>query len=122
MLQTLSLYAIAAMFTAAGVAHFVKPDVFVPLVPSYLPAPKLLVYVSGVFEVLGGLGVLLSSVRVYAGWGLIAMLAVFLVVHIYMVRDPDGRFEALPTWMLWVRIPLQFVLMAWVYWAVILGG
>lgn len=119
MLQTLSLYTLAAMFTAAGIAHFVKPGFFVRIVPTYLPAARLLVYASGVFEIAGGVGVLIPSVQVYAGWGLIVMLAAFLPVHTYMARDPDGKFAGLPSWMLWLRIPMQFVIMAWVYWAVL---
>lgn len=119
-MHVLSLYAIAAMFIAAGMAHFIKPNIFTRIVPSYLPAPRLLVYASGVFEIAGGVGVLVSSTQVYAGWGLIAMLAAFLPVHTYMARDPDGRFSDVPGWMLWLRIPLQFVLMAWIYWAVLM--
>ncbi|MFO8231054.1 MAG: DoxX family protein [Longimonas sp.] len=121
-MQTLSLYAIAAMFIAAGVAHFIKPSIFTRIVPTYLPAPRLLVYASGVFEIAGGAGVLIPSVQVYAAWGLIGMLVVFLPVHTFMARDPEGRFSDLPNWMLWLRIPLQFVLMAWVYWAAVLTG
>lgn len=120
-MQAFSLYAIAAMFIAAGVAHFIKPSIFTRIVPSYLPAPRLLVYASGVFEIAGGVGVLIPSTKIYAGWGLIAMLVVFLPVHTYMARDPDSRFSDLPGWMLWLRIPVQFVIMAWVYWAVLMG-
>jgi uncharacterized membrane protein len=119
-MQALSLYAVAAIFIAAGVAHFTKPKIFTRIVPPYLPAPRLVVYASGVFEIAGGVGVLIPSTQIYAGWGLIAMLVAFLPVHTYMVRDPDGRFSDLPGWMLWLRIPMQFVLMTWVYWAVLM--
>jgi len=119
-MHVFSLYAIAAMFIAAGITHFLKPGIFTRIVPSYLPAPRLLVYASGVFEIAGGVGVLVPSTQVYAGWGLIAMLVAFLPVHTYMARDPGGRFLDLPGWMLWLRIPLQFVLMAWIYWAVLM--
>ena len=119
-MQTVSLYAIAAMFIAAGVAHFIKPSIFTRIVPSYLPAPRLLVYASRVFEIAGGVGVLVPSTQVYAGWGLIAMLVAFLPVHTYMARDPDGRFSELPGWMLWLRIPMQFVLMTCAYCAVLM--
>jgi uncharacterized membrane protein len=113
-MYTGSLYAIAALFTGAGLAHFLWPDVFVRLVPPYLPRPVLLVYVSGVAEVAGGLGVLVPGVRVYAGWGLILLLCAVLPVHVYMARHPDA-FSRIPLWALVARIPLQFVLAAWVY-------
>lgn len=114
MLHTLSLYAIAAMFVAAGIAHFVRPQIFIPLVPPYFPAPKALVYLSGVAEIAGGVGVLIPAVQVYAGWGLIVLLLALLPVHTYMARHPDA-FSSVPTWALYARIPLQFVLMGWVY-------
>jgi len=113
-MQTLSLYALAALFVGAGVAHFVWPGVFVRIVPPYLPRPLLLVYLSGAAEVLGGIGVLVPALRVYAGWGLLLLLCALLPVHVYMARHPDA-FAQIPRWALYARLPLQFVLMAWVY-------
>ena len=114
-MQSLSLYALAALFVGAGVAHFVRPGVFVHIVPPYLPRPRLLVYLSGAAEVLGGIGVLVPALRVYAGWGLLLLLCALLPVHVYMARRPDA-FPRIPRWALYARIPLQFVLLAWVYW------
>ena len=113
--MSLSLYAIAAMFVAAGTAHFVWPDVFVQIVPPYLPAPRL-VYVSGVFEILGGVGVLFPETRVAAGWGLILLLLAVFPANVHMALHPDA-FPRIPAWTLYLRLPLQFVLIAWVYWA-----
>lgn len=115
MMHTVSLYAIAALFVGAGVAHFLRPDIFVPLVPPYLPHPLLLVYVSGAAEIAGGLGVLVPALRPYAGWGLLLLLCAVVPVHIYMVRHPEA-FSEIPLWALYARLPLQVVLMAWVYW------
>ena len=116
-MQTISLYAIAALFVGAGIGHFLRPSVFAQTVPPYFPCPHLLVYLSGVAEVAGGIGVLNASTRPYAGWGLILFLCVVFPVHIYMLRAP-GDFPNIPLWTLYVRVPLQFVLMAWVYWTV----
>lgn len=113
-MQTVSLYALAVLFVGAGVAHFGWPGVFVRIVPPYLPRPLLLVYLSGAAEVLGGLGVLVPALRVYAGWGLLLLLCAVLPVHVYMARHPDA-FAQIPRWALYARVPLQFVLMAWVY-------
>lgn len=115
MLHTLSLYALGAMFIAAGVGHFVKPAFFEAIVPPYLPAPRLLVYASGIAEIAGGMGVLLPEWRTLAGWGLIALLVVFFLPHIYMARHPE-QFERIPVWALYLRLAMQFVLIAWVYW------
>lgn len=115
-MQTVSLYIIAALFVGAGFGHFLWPGVFKPLVPPYLPRPLLLVYLSGLAEVAGGIGVLISPIRPYAGYGLILLLCALFPVHVYMAREP-GHFPGIPLWALYMRVPLQFVLVAWVYWA-----
>ena len=115
-MQAVSLYAISALFVGAGLGHFLWPGVFTRIVPPYLPRPLLLVYLSGVAEVAGGIGVLVSAVRPYAGWLLILLLCALFPVHVYMLREP-GKLPNVPLWLLYMRVPLQFVLMAWVYWA-----
>ena len=103
---------------AAGVAHFRTPEPFVKIVPPYLPSPYVLVYVSGIFEVLGGLGLLVPATRLIAGWGLIALLLAVFPANIYMATAgvKIGGFPSQP-WMAWARLPLQFVLIGLVYWA-----
>ena len=85
--------------------------------PPYLPRPLALVYVSGVFEVLGGVGVLLPRYRKAAGWGLIALLVAVFPANLYMVTASElFTPQGIPLWALWARLPLQLVLIAWVYW------
>lgn len=115
-MHTSSLYAIAALFVGTGLAHFVWPSIFVRIVPPYFSRPRLLVSLSGGAEVAGGVGVLMPSLRLYAGWGLILLLCAVFPVHVYMARHPEA-FPRIPRWALYARIPLQFLLMAWVYWA-----
>ena len=63
---------------AVGVLHFVRPKAFVRIVPKFLPTPLALVYISGFFEILGGVGLLIPETRTWAAWGLIALyVAVF---------------------------------------------
>lgn len=101
-----------------GVLHFVTPKPFVRIVPKYLPAPLAVVYISGFFEIVGGVGLLVPATRAAAGWGLIALyIAVFpaninMLVH-NISLDPK---RPIPRWALWARLPLQFVLIAWAYW------
>ncbi len=114
-MKTLSLWLIAATFIGAGVMHFVRPRPFVEIVPPFLPNALLLVYLSGAAEILGGIGVLVPSLRVWAGWGLIALLVAVFPANIYMALAP-AKFGIAPVW-LWLRLPLQFVLIAWVWWA-----
>ena len=115
-----SIYLIALIFGAAGTAHLVWPAAFARIVPPYLPAPRTLVYVSGAAELLGALGVLVPGLRRYAGWGLVLLLLAVLPANVHMALHPTD-FERLPAWALHLRLPLQFVLIGWIYWALDLG-
>ena len=113
-------YLIALLFGAAGTAHFVRPAAFVRIVPPYLPAPRTLVYVSGAAELLGALGVLVPGLRGYAGWGLILLLVAVFPANVHMALHPTD-FGRIPAWALYLRLPLQVVLIGWIYWALDLG-
>lgn len=117
-LETIALWALALVMVAIGVLHFVRPKPFVRIVPKYLPAPLALVYISGFFEILGGLGLLLPSTRSFAAWGLIALYATVFPANVYMLTDNvslDPR-KPIPRWALWLRLPFQLVFIAWAYW------
>ena len=111
------MWALAGGMVAIGLGHFVRPQPFVDIVPDYLPAPLVLVYVSGLFEVLGGLGLLYAPTRRFAAWGLIALyLAVFPAnVHMALHQIAPAGTPPLPVWALWGRLPLQVLLIAWAY-------
>jgi uncharacterized membrane protein len=100
----------------AGVMHFIAPETYIAMMPEALPAPRALVYISGVFEILGGLGLILPATRRLAAWGLIALLVAVLPANINMAVNklPLGDV-VVPTWALWVRLPLQLLLIAWAY-------
>src|SRR5262249_55354143 len=105
--------AAALAFGAIGVAHFVNPAPFVLIVPPQLPAPLALVWISGFFEVAGGLGLLVPRVRRAAGVGLLALLAAVYPANIHMLLD-EVYVPGMPheKWLLWARMPLQFVFAA----------
>jgi uncharacterized membrane protein len=111
-----ALVLLSIFFVAAGVSHFLNPDFYVAIMPPWLPAHRLLVDVSGVFEILGGLGVLLPATRSAAGWGLIALLIAVFPANLYMAINPD-EFVArgMPRWSLYARLPFQLVFIAWAY-------
>ena len=106
-------WAFAAFFIGAGVLHFLKPAFYLQIMPPYLPYPRELVLISGGFEILGGVGLLIPRLSRLAAWGIIAMLVVFMMPHVYMVQHPE-RFP-IPTPLLWIRIPLQGLLIWWAY-------
>ena len=110
-----SCYLLALLFIGAGIAHFVSPEKFVRIVPPYLPAPLLLVYISGIAEVAGGLGLMLPATRRLAGWGLIVLLLAVFPANIYMLQA-HGAGLPVPLWALWLRLPLQLALIVWIWW------
>ncbi|GAB3301571.1 DoxX family protein [Hymenobacter tenuis] len=115
-LRNISCYVLAFLFIGAGILHFVVPAGFLRIVPPYLPAPLLLVYLSGAAELAGGLGLLLPATRRLAGWGLILLLIAVFPANVYMLQT-HGAGLPVPVWALWLRLPLQAVLMAWVWWS-----
>jgi len=109
------LYLMAGMYVAAGILHFVKPAAYMRIMPRYLPAHKELVYLSGLAEILLGIGLCIPILKDWAIYGILLMLAVFLLVHLYMLSGEKAS-AGIPRWLLLLRIPLQFGLMYWAYW------
>ena len=110
---------LAAGMIGIGVAHFVVPDSFVRIVPAWLPAPLALVWVSGFFEILGGAGLLVPRVRRAASYGLVALYLAVFPANVNMAVNHltfDGHTPVPPA-LLWLRLPLQAVLIAWAIWA-----
>lgn len=114
-LRRVALFVVAAFFSFAGASHFTNTEFFLAIVPPYLPAHLELVYISGVFEVLGGVGVLLAVSRTWACYGLIALLVAVYPANIHMALHPDLFLDRMTATALYVRLPLQFV-MAWLVW------
>lgn len=108
------LYLMAGIYVAAGLMHFVYPKMYLRIMPKYLPLPKFLVYLSGAFEILLGVGLCFQETKNVAIYGIMAMLLVFLLVHFYMLKG-EKESAGFPKWLLMLRIPLQFLLMYWAY-------
>ena len=109
------LYLMAAMYIFAGIMHFIKPKAYLRIMPRYLPNHKLLVGLSGIAEILLGIGLCFEVTKAMSIYGIIAMLAVFLLVHFYMLSGIKAS-AGIPRWILLLRIPLQFGLMYWAWW------
>ena len=114
-LKPLSRYFLALFFIAAGLNHFWHTPFYAAMMPPYLPAPLALVYLSGVAEI--GLGALLLFLRwqVIAGWGLIALSVAVFPANLHMALNPE-LFTQFSSAGLWLRLPLQAVVIAWAYW------
>jgi uncharacterized membrane protein len=107
---------VAVVFVIAGVLHFVIAPFYLAMMPPWLPAHLLLVQVSGVAEILLGLGVLVDRTRVIAGWGLIALLIAVFPANVQMLLNAVASHAgALSLVLLTLRLPLQWVIGRWVY-------
>lgn len=110
------LWVTGLLFVLAGALHFVIPKFYLAIVPEWLPSPLALVYASGVFEIIGGAGLLIPAVRTAAAIGLILLLLAVFPANIEMVRLAHSRgASTVFLTALWLRLPLQPLLMWWVW-------
>ena len=105
-------------FLIGGLAHFVATSTEMRVVPPYIPWAHATVLITGVFELLGAVGLLHSATRRFAGLGLFALTIAVTPVHIYMLQRPD--LFNVPYWALVIRLPIQAALLAVIAWSAIL--
>lgn len=107
---------LAVAIIAVGLLHFIKPEPFVKIVPAFLPGPLELVYISGFFEILGGIGLMIPGVSQAAAWGLIALFIAVFPANINQAVN-QIPIEGIPhsPILYWLRLPFQAVLIAWAY-------
>jgi uncharacterized membrane protein len=114
-LKIISLYIMAVLYLLAGVMHFARTRFFLKIVPPFLPFKKALVYISGVIEIILGIALIPEATRSLAAWGVIALLIAVFPANIYHFTS-KGAGMKIPTWLLAVRLPIQFLLIAWALW------
>lgn len=105
---------LGAVFLTTGLLHFLKPATYEAIMPPQLPAQRELVYASGVAEIAGGAAVLLHRTAPAGGWWLIATLVGVFPANVQMALDAQ-RFTWIPEPLLWARLPLQALLILWVW-------
>jgi uncharacterized membrane protein len=110
-------YLLALTMITAGVLHFVAESSFTRIVPPYLPAARLLVWISGVAEIVLGVGLIPARTRRWSGYGLVALYIAVFPANLYMAMN-HVELEGLPSspLALWVRLPFQLVLIGWALW------
>ena len=99
-----------------GITHFTAADQYARIVPPPFP-PFASVYLSGVFEILGGIGLLVPWVSVLAAWGVVSLFIAVYPANIYMALHMI-KLDHVPQSpvLYWLRLPFQAVLIAWAYW------
>lgn len=113
-MKIVALYFMAALYMVAGIMHFIRPKVYMAIIPDFLPYPLQLVYASGIVEILCSLLLLFPNTRSAGAWLTILLLIAVLpaniqmAVNFYKQANPDF-------WLTILRIPLQFVLIWWAW-------
>jgi len=110
---------LAILFLFAGTIHLINPALFLPIMPPWIPFHRLCIQISGVFELLGGLGLLVPSrqVQLCACWGLALLLVAVFPANIYMATA-HIQIHGFPpqAWMAWTRLALQPLLIIALFW------
>jgi len=110
------LYVMSVFYIGAGVNHFLHPQLYMQIMPPWLPYHSALVMLSGLCEIAGGLLLLPASTRSTGAWFIILLLIAIFPANIQMALD-FYREHNPKLWLAIARLPLQLVLIywAWVY-------
>jgi len=114
-MPNISRLAASALFLTSGSLHFIKPGIFLEIVPPALPNPQALVAISGAAEIAGALGWWIPVTRKTASYGLIALLIGVFPANVYMALAHERFASVAPAWLLFARLPLQLALIAWMW-------
>jgi len=109
---------LALIFLGGGIYHFVNPEVYLKIMPGFLPYPILLNYASGFLEIIGGIGLITSKYRKPASYLLMFLLFSFLLVHVdHVVKGGIISNDiTLPLAAVWFRLGFQGAFIYWAFW------
>ena len=108
------LYLMASLYIIAGINHFRSPGMYIRIIPPVFKNPKLINTFSGIAEILLGILLMFPFSKRFAAWGIIALLIAIFPANLFMFQDKKASF-GLPKWILFIRLPLQIVLIYWAY-------
>ena len=111
-----SARALAVTFTFAGSMHFIRPDAYQAIMPPYVPAHREMVVISGIGEIVGGVSALFPRLHLFTRWWLIVLLIAVFPANVHWAVNPDDvkGLPDVPQWLLWLRLPVQLLFIAWV--------
>ena len=109
-------------FIVASLPHFLTPERYLPMMPPFVMAPEAMIFISGMGELLGGLGLLIPQTARLAAWGLVALLIAIFPANIWVAIN-GANAAGLPSspWYTWSRLPFQLVFIWWVLASVKIG-
>jgi len=117
--KKVSLWLQALLYTGAGINHFINPDSYIAMIPPYIPFKTEVNMLVGIIELsLGILLILLKKQRKLVVLGIIMLLIAVFPAHVYHLQmggNIPGFDLVIPVWGAWIRIFLQFLLIAWAW-------
>lgn len=119
MVKKFSLAIIIIFYFAAGINHFRNPEVYLRLIPAYLPNAVLINIVTGIAEIIVAILFIFAATRKWAAYITIVLLIAFIPAHIFMLQQGwcTSTGFCFPKWAIWLRLfPGQFLLMWWAWW------
>ena len=112
-MMKIDLYLMAVLYLAAGINHFINPKFYKRIIPPLFGNKDLVNFLSGGAEIILAV-LLLTPLQTWAAWGLIALLIAVFPANVYHVML-KGAGMRIPVWALWVRLPIQFILIWWAW-------
>jgi Predicted membrane protein len=111
-----NIFLLSGFFVIAGAMHFVIPGRYMGIMPAWIPYPLQMVWLSGIAEMSGGFGLLVSRLRKAAAIGLIALLIAVFPANVQMLANAiHSSASTLYIALLWLRLPIQPLLIVWIY-------
>ncbi len=111
--KAIAAYVFGAFLLLGGVNHFLKPEFYAPFVPSQISL-EFANWSSGILELILGLGLFFSRVRIIAAWGVFCLMLAFLPLHIWDVFRYDPAIGSATA--AYIRLPFQFFFILWTWW------
>ena len=113
-------WVLAVFFVLAGTNHFREPEIYLGMMPSWVPVPAIVNGMVGMAELVGGLGLIFAPTRRLAGWGLIILLVAILPANLHVALLGKMPGYDISPFLLWLRLPFQVVFIAWVWWTAVM--
>ena len=116
-IKIITIILMSFFYIRVGVLHFIDPQFFLHIMPPYLNFHLELVYLSGFFEIILGLGLLIKKYRFYAAWGLVLLLIAVFPANIYLAQSTEAQdLLGITQRAAIIRLPLQIPLLLLAYW------
>ena len=118
-LKCISIYVMSILYIYVGINHFIDTKSFLIIIPHYLQTIGLeIIYLSGIFEIILGILLIIPKYRKIASYGIILLLIAVYPANIYLAfnEEPQNLMGISSFMASWVRLPLQFIFLGLAYW------